>query len=53
MSVVTLRSYADGQLTVKLVEAGGDKSCMGHVADVWAILDGIVERAQNATEYVS
>lgn len=47
MSAEALSSYDASQLGVKLVEAGGDMSCIGQTDYVKPIVDGLNERAKS------
>lgn len=46
MSAEALSSYDVSQLGVKLVEAGGDMSCIGQTDYVKPIVDGLNERGE-------
>lgn len=53
MSAEALSSYDVSQLGVKLVEAGGDMSCIGQTDYVKPIVDGLNERAKSDPAFAS
>ena len=53
MAAEALSSYDVSQLGVKLVEAGGDMSCIGQTDYVKPIVDGLNERAKSDPAFAS
>lgn len=53
ISAEALSSYDVSQLGVKLVEAGGDMSCIGQTDYVKPVVDGLNERAKSDSAFAS